>query len=319
MTGLLACLSAAVLGVDYGWQPVAGGGIEYIIQIEPQMLDALKEGEDVSSALPPAARSIRRYRIVVGNAPLPHHGEPLPIDAGKEGDAARETRSAEASPVRYDRFVETDAAAPKLSMPLESPYPRDYEATGIPLPGPAHAAPFARSWPASVVAEPTAHDVAAESDETGSPPVDQPAVEPNGPSLWTAQAKPSTNFSPLRKSPDAPPVKRQPPAESTQARTVAVDKPSPGERKKEPLSPSDQPPPKDEEHVSDQAGSAALVGLFASLGGNAFLIWVATGQRHRYRSLLRRSHEAVAAASAGELPRADDDSPRWEEVPEDED
>jgi hypothetical protein len=60
-----------------------------------------------------------------------------------------------------------------------------------------------------------------------------------------------------------------------------------------------------------------LVGLFASLGGNVFLIWVATGQRSRYRSLLRRSHEAIAAAGAGELPRIDDDdSPRWEEVAE---
>ena len=88
MTGLLVCLSAAALGVDYGWQPIAGGGIEYVIQIEPQMLDALKRGEDVSSALPAGALNIRRYRILVGDATLPHHGEPLP-DAG-EG-AAGET------------------------------------------------------------------------------------------------------------------------------------------------------------------------------------------------------------------------------------
>ena len=319
MTGLLVCLSAAALGVDYGWQPVAGGGIEYIIQIEPQMLDALKEGEGVSSAMPPAARSIRRYRIVVGNAPLPHHGEPLPTEVGKENDGALETRAAEVSPVRYDRFAEDDAAAPKLSMPLESPYPHDYEAAGVPLPGPAHSTPFARSWPASVVAEPTAPGVAAEPEETGSPPVDQPPVERNGPSFWTADAKPTKNYSPLREPQDATTVKRQPSAESTQPRTAAADKPSPGERK-EPLSPSDEPPPKNEEHVSDQTRSAALVGLFASLGGNAFLIWVATGQRSRYRSLLRRSHVAIASAGAGELPRADDDdSPRWEEVPENDD
>jgi hypothetical protein len=114
-------------------------------------------------------------------------------------------------------------------------------------------------------------------------------------------------------------AKRRPPSQPKETQAAAADKPSPAKRK-EPLSPSEQPPPKSDEQVSDNTGSAALVGLFASLGGNVFLIWVATGQRHRYRSLLRRSHEAIAAASAGELPRADDDdSPTWDEVPADED
>lgn len=316
MTGLLACLSAAVLGVDYGWQPIAGGGIEYIIQIEPQMLDALTRGEDLSSALPPAARNIRRYRIVAGNAPLPHHGEPLPIDPGEEPAAKRQSSSAEVSPVRYDRLDPADDAARKLSMPLRSPYPDDYETSGIPLPGPAHAPPpLVRPQLTSVVEEPAAAEIAAEPEAADSRVARQPLADRDKPSIWTSAAKPSTNFSPMQKPQGSEAGKRRPPSQPKETHGAKAGKPSPAERT-EPLSPSEQPAPKSNEQVSDNTGSAALVGLFASLGGNVFLIWVATGQRHRYRSLLRRSHEA----SAGELPRADDDdSPTWDEVPADED
>lgn len=329
MTGLFVCLSAAVLGVDYGWQPIAGGGIEYIIQIEPQMLDALTRGEDLSSALPPAARNIRRYRIVAGNAPLPHHGEPLPIDQGEEPAAEQETTAAEASPVRYDRLEDGGVAAPaKLSMPLASPYPHDYEAAGIPLPRPALGPPpLIRERLTSIHEEPDPARVAVEPiepEETDSRGESQPAAiqDARDPSdLWTSGAKRPAGFSPLTKTKPSEmpkPAERRSPLPSKQAQPLAADKPSPDEAD-EPLSPTDQQDSKNDEQTAEKPGSAALVGLFASLGGNVFLIWVATGQRNRYRSLLRRSHEAIAA-SAGELPRAeDDDSPTWDEVPADED
>jgi hypothetical protein len=327
MTGLFVCLSAAVLGVDYGWQPIAGGGIEYIIQIEPQMLDALTRGEDLSSALPPAARNIRRYRIVAGNAPLPHHGEPLPIDQGEEPAAEKKTVAAEALPVRYDRLEDSGGAAPaKLSMPLASPYPHDYEAVGIPLPHPALGPPpVIRQRPTSIHEEPDAATVAVEPierEETDSRGESQTAAVQDArdaSDLWTSGAKRPAGFSPLPKtkpSEGPKPAERRSSLPSKQVQPLAADKQPPGQGD-EPLSPSDQQDSKNDEQPSEKPGSAALVGLFASLGGNVFLIWVATGQRNRYRSLLRRSHEAIAAASAGELPQAaDDDSPRWEEVPD---
>ena len=39
--------------------------------------------------------------------------------------------------------------------------------------------------------------------------------------------------------------------------------------------------------------SLALLGLFASLGANVFLVWVASDFRGRYRALLRRVGEPV--------------------------
>ncbi len=64
-------LAAGCLGVDVGWQPLPGGGMEYIIQIEPELLEALRRGEAVVSLVPPQVRDIRQYRIVVGRGPVP--------------------------------------------------------------------------------------------------------------------------------------------------------------------------------------------------------------------------------------------------------
>lgn len=72
----LILLAAAALGVDYGWQPNPGGGFEYIIQIEPELLDALRAGESLRSDLPPFMRDVRSYRIQVGRGEVPREGNP---------------------------------------------------------------------------------------------------------------------------------------------------------------------------------------------------------------------------------------------------
>jgi len=54
MHAALLCLAASVLGVDYGWEPVAEGSeeVEYIIQIRPQQLKSLDESKEVISNVP---------------------------------------------------------------------------------------------------------------------------------------------------------------------------------------------------------------------------------------------------------------------------
>jgi hypothetical protein len=69
-------LAAAALGIDYGWQPLDGGGLEYLIQIPPELLDAMRAGEALRSDLPPALRDVRSYRITVGRGELPQIGLP---------------------------------------------------------------------------------------------------------------------------------------------------------------------------------------------------------------------------------------------------
>lgn len=328
MTGLLVCLSAAALGVDYGWQPIAGGGIEYVIQIEPQMLDALKRGEDVSSALPAGAQNIRRYRILVGDATLPHHGEPLP-DAG-EGTPRAKLSQGEVSPVDYEESTDSDGGA-ALTMPLESPYPPDYEQAGIPLPGPALNPPLVarpaltkpQLSPNEKTPEPS--DLAQESEETetsashlmSKPLVDPPAEKTNPPS----SAKRSLDFPSVLSPKKAEASKldeHKPRADAVETSSATIDE-------KKSADGDDQPSASDDKQTESkppatETNSTALVGLFASLGGNVFLLWVASGQRNRYRALLRRSREALSAASLDRLPAPaeHDDDPHWETVSDEE-
>ncbi len=77
MNGFALLLATAVLGVDYGWQPASDGRLEYIIQIEPITLIALREGQEVVSQIDPLARNVRRFRIRVGTDVVPRVGMPV--------------------------------------------------------------------------------------------------------------------------------------------------------------------------------------------------------------------------------------------------
>jgi len=64
-------LAASLVGVDFGWQPTADGSLEYVIQIEPELLSALRDGEEIVSLIPRQLESVRKFRIRVGSGPLP--------------------------------------------------------------------------------------------------------------------------------------------------------------------------------------------------------------------------------------------------------
>ena len=66
-----ACIAAVLLGVDAGWQPLPDGGVQYLIQIEPQLLETLASGEPIQSDVPSFVKDVRSYRITVGTAELP--------------------------------------------------------------------------------------------------------------------------------------------------------------------------------------------------------------------------------------------------------
>ncbi len=74
MNGITVLVALAAVGVDYGWQPGVDGQLEYIVQIEPALLDALKSGKEIASEIHPAARGVRRFRIRVGTGALPRIG-----------------------------------------------------------------------------------------------------------------------------------------------------------------------------------------------------------------------------------------------------
>ena len=71
MCGNIVCIAALLLGVDAGWQPLPDGSVQYLIQIEPHLLDALASGEAIQSEIPPEVQNVRGYKITVGTDKLP--------------------------------------------------------------------------------------------------------------------------------------------------------------------------------------------------------------------------------------------------------
>jgi hypothetical protein len=70
MNALLISIAVATLGIDVGWQRLPEGGMQYIIQLDPQALAALRAGQAIESDIPAGAGDVRSYRIIVGNGPL---------------------------------------------------------------------------------------------------------------------------------------------------------------------------------------------------------------------------------------------------------
>ncbi|HVX10530.1 MAG TPA: hypothetical protein VHC22_05080 [Pirellulales bacterium] len=291
MTGIIVCLSAAVIGVDYGWQPVAGGGIEYIIQIEPELLDSLKSGQDLFSDLPASMRNIRSYRITVGKGRLPHHGEPPPnstvVRAGGTSPADESTEAANPADIDLSQLP-GPLVGPTLILPDERNAADENE--------PPHIA--------EAEAEPLRNRVA------GYHAADQ---HKSAAGRATGEHETSTNASTDKEKTE------RVSSSANKRKKPTQDDESPSEKGEEkhlahasdPESPSDRAP----EKPAGSTVKSALVslGLLTSLGCNAFLIWVAAGERRRYRALVRRMFGHIGdntASSATPVPL-----PRWEPYP----
>ena len=65
MTPIYALIAAAAVGVEAGWQPLADGGHQYTIQIEPSIVGMLEHGNDLVSEVPPQV-NVRCFRIKIG-------------------------------------------------------------------------------------------------------------------------------------------------------------------------------------------------------------------------------------------------------------
>lgn len=89
----LLLLVAGVGGVDFGWQPMPDGSprYEYLVQIEPEMLESLAEGRSIPIAgdAPDEVHPIARVRVTVGRGALPRqllatHRKPVDAEAAPD-------------------------------------------------------------------------------------------------------------------------------------------------------------------------------------------------------------------------------------------
>lgn len=71
MNAVALLVATAVLGVDYGWHRLPNGEWEYIIQIEPALVETLVQGQALVSQMPPELQGVRRFRVQVGEGEVP--------------------------------------------------------------------------------------------------------------------------------------------------------------------------------------------------------------------------------------------------------
>jgi len=154
MNAVMVCITLAALGIDVGWQPLPGGGMEYVIQIAPQTLELLKSGELIQSDVPAEVRDIRAYRIMVGTGKLPRELPP----AAKSGPDA---------PWSPPKASTVEPSSPGTPSPAPPPGPQQ---TGTP------------SAPRTLPAEPAGKPISAESatfvEQGGGP--QQNGIQPAG-------------------------------------------------------------------------------------------------------------------------------------------
>ncbi len=72
MGGVPVLLMVAALGVDFGWIPDDGGGVQYIIQVGPEKLADVRRAGEIVSTIPPEVRGhVSKVVIRLGEGPLP--------------------------------------------------------------------------------------------------------------------------------------------------------------------------------------------------------------------------------------------------------
>jgi hypothetical protein len=76
MVSAILLILAQAPAIDVGWRPLPDGGFQYVIQIEPELVGALREGLDLTSDVPPALRNVRSFQILVGTDDPPREGVP---------------------------------------------------------------------------------------------------------------------------------------------------------------------------------------------------------------------------------------------------
>jgi len=125
MSSAVLCMAAVALAADVGWRRLPDGGMEYIIRIEPEMLDLLKSGEDVISDIPPSLRGARSWRITAGTDELPREGElvtgpDLAASPEPEGQPAEPETVTTARPLTSGE-VPYESASPQVPGTLSPP------------------------------------------------------------------------------------------------------------------------------------------------------------------------------------------------------
>ena len=268
-------LVSTTLGVDIGWQPLEGGGFEYIIQVEPHVIGSLQRGQDIGGDIPAAiARNIRSFRVTQGAGRAPRVGDPSigppeprtsPPNDPPEPQPRQEPMRQEQQPASVPpdpAAQEPDEPKVPFSKPLpDSRYPALEQRSDVP--------------PARNAEEPPA----LASDRRSGPPQTfeaEPGVQPiNHAAGFRDEARPRYGVGPTTKSSNSfvntnPPAGSKPAAKSSTPSKPATATVAEADKPWFPF-------------------TMAVMGLFVSLGGNMYLGSLAWSYRNRCLALMGRT------------------------------
>ena len=106
MTTIAILVAIVALGVDSGYEPAADGGLEYIVQIEPQLVAPLVKGQDITSELP-RGLAVRHFRVTIGTGKLPKQDATSGTTRNRFPTDAMDPRRSRASRRRMSAWVTT--------------------------------------------------------------------------------------------------------------------------------------------------------------------------------------------------------------------
>ncbi len=274
MNAMALLLVAASVSVDFGWQAGPDGELEYIIQVDPLQLDTLKEGFDITSRIPPEVRGVRTFRIRVGTDEVPREGisavEPAPT-----------------TPAQPPTFTPSPANATPAETP-QTPPSQPPPAVGSPATSSQPTNEDNGSWP--TIRRPSDLQYSPQTPNNSTyTPVQPPKqntdtqVSPiRDPDLSGGQL-PSKEFEPQPAAPE--PLEPDPTSGPLVHQHAGYVEPVTSNDTGDKTPATNENPPATSSSKPWLPLTLTTLALFASLGLNAYLGWIAYGIYRRYRDL----------------------------------
>ncbi len=309
--------------VEFGWEPLAGGGIVYTVQVEPELLQSFQK-EGFTSDVPPGLRDIRRIHLQIGNDALPNQGDI---------NGPRIARAPNTSEVPSSSLAPSAAQSQAAISPMPVHGPAAGETNAMPDAAAANSAAVVGARNKSDAAgEPRTFDTADKNlppAKSGEVVKKDTTANPSG-STASAAGVPPLLFlyrDSARSMPEAS-ASEPPPSEKSTGGLSALSKIVAASQSSETSQPTVRPQLKADDGawtdaregdagrsgfqvnagmpaVNGPGGNSggttsapepaskpwlplmlALLFLFASLGANAYLTWIHQEMRLKYRALL---------------------------------
>jgi len=286
MGGTMVCIAAVLLGVDARWPALPDGGLQYVIQIEPQVFERLQSGviEAVGSHVPPDVDDIRSFQIVMGT-------QRLAKDAPTPMTQSVITQSPILSGVDNTQWIPLSAGGVECRVWITPEMLDHLDESGRLIEGMVPAGVEKLSlFTIGVGTKPPAESFPAldgsnltDRSESWQPP---PEIDPSSSLAPFLPAEPA--LPPYQADAGSTPISVQPVNHVEAAETTPNE--SPQEKPDANSTPKKEPVTEGSDELPLTPAVTLLV-LFASLAANIFLLWTMRDFRNRYHTLLDRVGE----------------------------